>query len=163
MLPAIPWMMALLMMGFIAPAQAFEVNGFRSGMKDEVAVSVLRGRVDRVSLFPGSGGRKSTYLGTSSMSAEGEAIETCDGRLFLYSADIRGGFPSFVRLVEQESAVRGPATYSATSQETSSGSWTTIRFSWSVGSDVKQIYMSQVGSQVTQVSIQYKAPSTCPD
>ena len=144
-----------------SPTQAFEINGFRSYMKEEEALRILQRRFERVMPVQQMDTRKTAYLGTSSTSSEAESIVLCDGRLTSYSADVRGGFQAFVRLVERETAIRGPGQYTASSHETSAGSWNTIRFEWRVGEDTKEIFMSLVGSHNSQVAVNYVSPSTC--
>ncbi len=144
-----------------SPTQAFEINGFRSYMKEEEALRILQRRFEHVMPVQQMDTSNTAYLGTSSISSEAESIVLCESRLESYSADVRGGFQAFVRLVERETAIRGPGKYTASSHETSAGSWNTIRFAWRVSEDTKEIFISQVGSQNSQVAVNYVSPSTC--
>ncbi|MEX8518157.1 MAG: hypothetical protein AB3X44_06550 [Leptothrix sp. (in: b-proteobacteria)] len=134
-------------------SQAFEVNGFVSGMTENQALKLLRERNDRVSLVGGGSDIDHTYLGASQGSSTTEAISACRGQLKTYQYDISGGMRAFVRMVQSEQIAFGPGVAEAVSRETKVGEWSSVKFTWVRRSDQKEIVYSFISSE--QVYIRY--------
>ena len=139
----------------ISSSYAFDVNGFRSGMSLESALTRLRDRSDLVSEISNAAEKQRSFLGTSRGKDSSEAITACRGLVTSYQYDVAGGMRAFVRLVQTEQLTRGPGAGQALSRETSIGEWSTLNFTWIEGADHKKLVYSFVTAE--QVYVQHTA------
>lgn len=151
----------------LEPTLAFTENGFSSGMSFDAvskAVSAHGGRLQ-------ASGNAAVANQQEFMAVQrpvGNIVVTdsfafCSGRLFFYSTNLAGGFPTFVRLSEHVSLDKGLGRYSSNTFETRMGPWYQLWITWDQGPEKEWLDLGQIAEQTLDVSRSFRSSlPNCP-
>lgn len=140
---------------------AFEIDGFKSGMPEAEALSVLAKYGDYVKQ---SGANSDNNVYISKPPSAFRVLQICSGRLATYQVEIPGGWHAFMRTLERSSRDFGAGTYGLSSNETSYGPSNSLSFEWKMqNSESLLISFGQVGEQEPTAYRFLRSPNKCGD
>jgi hypothetical protein len=158
------WMIVALGTTFIrpAPSHAFDANGYSDGMAFDAVATRVTASGYRLQAMR-SGQANATYYyavrGVPPGAVEvGDTFWFCDNRLTFYSTPIGGGFPAFVRLVDQTERSFGVGSAESQVAETQLGPFYTLKLSWRLPMWVESVDITQINQQSLDVSHSFKQP-----
>ncbi len=134
-------------------ANAFEVDGLRSGMSIQEASSFLVSRS-----FAYSSSLDGRVLYSNRM---GSSVVFCDEKLTMIQHDVSGGFHAFVRSVEERKHKRGKPDIVISHKESEIGEISEIAAMWQLKTHREKIFMVAISRQDAQISASWVVPNRC--
>lgn len=140
-------------------AQAFEVDGFRSGMPIEEALTLAREKGYTYN-EPARGLDHMSYGSTNG----GPGLGYAENKLCTLGRFGRGDMHRFVELLNQRMSLFGPPAYTITQEIMGNGNTLSqIAAKWHVKSDYMHVIIGKIGTAQETISYQYRDLEICPD
>jgi hypothetical protein len=140
-------------------AQAFEADGFRSGMPIEDALKLAREK-GYAYKEPGRGFSHMSYGSTNG----GPGLGYAEGKLCTLGGFGVGDLHRFVELVNQRASLSGPPTYTVHEEIMGNGNkFSQLAAKWRIKSDYMHVIIGKVGTARDTISYQYRDLAICPE
>ncbi|MFI5016256.1 MAG: hypothetical protein ACHQAY_28310 [Hyphomicrobiales bacterium] len=149
---------AILSLGLVDGALAFEVDGFVSGMPIEDALKLARQRG-----FAYKDAAKGISFMSYGSTNGGPGLGFTQGKLCSLGHFDAGDVHRFVELVNQRASIFGVPTYTLHQEIMGTGkSFSQIAAKWRSNSDQIHVIIDKIGSAQETISWQYKDTALCP-
>jgi hypothetical protein len=141
-------LMVVASLNVVSAAQAFEVEGFRSGMPIEDALKLARQK-GYTYKEPSRGRDNSVYGSTNG----GPGLGYANDKLCILGRFSPGDMHRFVELLNQRISVFGPATYEVHEEIMGNGNkFSQLAAKWRMGSDHTHVIIGKIGRAQENIS-----------